>query len=407
MPRRSTRQIPARVKSKPAAIQGNSRSRRYWWLAGLSGLIGILSLVLIAGWMDRSPGRMRRLAEAATRSGQWHTAREHWHAINNTEAASAFTHLEEARACLALGQAFEAEAALRRSISADPANLEPWRLLLEILRVEDRTLEVLQAGWKAYKNVPVEGRRALLREITLGVLADLPDDLVRTTLRRWIDADEDDLNARIALLHRITIQPREADPDRLTLLSELESIVARFPDQTSAREVLVTALADSGEPERGRVLLKDWPIDTRDARYWRLRGRWDLEYDHRAGDAVIAFRKALSELPQDWRSWYRLARASMFLVARMKALRLLRLSAAFARCSIRWCWAHGLTRLLITLTSRRHSVICTSSVPRWDLINLDKRGEPRHRRQFELPERVLCEQNDYCRRAVCVKQLYC
>ena len=157
--------------------------------------------------------------------------------------------------------------------------------------------------------MPVEGRRALLREITLGVLADLPDDLVRTTLRRWIDADEDDLDARIALLHRITIQPREADPDRLTLLSELESIVARFPKQTSAREVLVTALADSGEPERGRALLEDWPIDTRDARYWRLRGRWDLEYDHRAGDAVIAFRKALSELPQDWRSWYRLARA--------------------------------------------------------------------------------------------------
>jgi tetratricopeptide (TPR) repeat protein len=309
MPRRSARQRRVQVKSQPAAIQGTAKSRRYWWLAGLSGLTGILSLVLIAGWMDRSPGRMRKLAEAAARSGQWQTAREYWRAINTTEAASAFTHLEEARACLALGQASQAEVALQRSISADPANLEPWRLLLEILRVEDRTLEVLQAGWKAYENVQVEGRRALLREMTLGVLADLPDDLVRTTLRRWIDADDDDLDARIALLHRITIQPRDADPDRLTLLSELESIVARFPNQISAREVLVTAQADSGEPERGRVLLEDWPIDSRDARYWRLRGRWDLEYDHRPGDAVIAFRKALSELPQDWRSWYRLARA--------------------------------------------------------------------------------------------------
>jgi len=278
-------------------------------LAGLSGIIGILSLVLIAGWMDRSPGRMRRLAEAATRSGQWQTAGEYWRAVNATEAASAFTHLEEAKACLALGRAFQAEAALRRSISADPTNLEPWRLLLEILRVEDRTLEVLQTGWKAYEKVQLEGRGALLREMTLGVLADLPDDLVRTTLRRWIDADGDDLDARIALLHRITIQPREADPDRLTLLSELESIVARFPNQISAREVLVTALADSGEPERGRGLLEDWPIGARDARYWRLRGRWDLEYDRRPGDAVVAFRKALSELPQDWRSWYRLARA--------------------------------------------------------------------------------------------------
>ena len=237
----------------------------------------------------------------------------------------------------------------------------------------------------------------MLREITLGVLADLPDDLVRTTLRRWIDADEDDLDARIALLHRITIQPREADPDRLTLLSELESIVARFPKQTSAREVLVTALADSGEPERGRALLEDWPIDTRDARYWRLRGRW-------IWNTITGLEMPLSHFARHYQNYRRIGDRGigwpghfMFLVARMKALRLLRLSAAFVRCSIRWCWVHGSTRPLITLTGRRHSVICISSVPRWDLINLDKRGELRHRRQVELPERVLCEQNGCCR----------
>ena len=38
-------------------------------------------------------------------------------------------------------------------------------------------------------------------------------------------------------------------------------------------------------------------------------GRWDLEYDHRPDHAVVALERALRDLPHDWRSWYRLARA--------------------------------------------------------------------------------------------------
>ena len=41
--------------------------------------------------------------------------------------------------------------------------------------------------------------------------------------------------------------------------------------------------------------------------YWRLRGRWDLEYDHAPGRAVKAFRKVLVHQPHDWRTRYRLA----------------------------------------------------------------------------------------------------
>ena len=44
-------------------------------------------------------------------------------------------------------------------------------------------------------------------------------------------------------------------------------------------------------------------------RYQRLRGRWDLEYDHRPAQAVESLRRALAELPHDWRTRYRLARA--------------------------------------------------------------------------------------------------
>jgi tetratricopeptide (TPR) repeat protein len=89
----------------------------------------------------------------------------------------------------------------------------------------------------------------------------------------------------------------------------LESHLKSRPDHIGARAVLITALADAGEPDQGRAILDQWPEAQRDARYWRLRGRWELEYDHHPDLAIAAFRTALAELPQDWQSWYRLARA--------------------------------------------------------------------------------------------------
>jgi tetratricopeptide (TPR) repeat protein len=289
--------------------QGSPNRRRLWLLAGLAGIAIVFSLLLIRNLVGDSPERLQGRAEAAAHAGDWVTALNLWRTINSTKAASGLTHLGEARACLALGRALQAEQSLRRSIAADPVDPAPWRLLLQILRVEDRTLEALHMGWEAFDQARPESRRVLLRELTLSLLADLPDERMRTTLRRWIDADGDDVDARIALLQRIAIQPRAADPDRASVLAELESILASHPDHVAAREVLVTALADAGEPKRGRALLDEWPTTARDSRYWRLRGRWDLEYDHRPEEAATAFRSVLSELPQDWRSWYRLARA--------------------------------------------------------------------------------------------------
>jgi len=232
----------------------------------------------------------------------------YWRAVNATKAARGITHVEEARACLALGLAVQAEHSLHQAIITDPADPEPWRLLLQILRVEDRTLEALQVGWEAYDQVYPEARRVLLGELTLTLLASLPDERVRTTLQRWVKADSTDVDAQIALLQRIAAQPRAADPNRASLLTAMEALLAEHPDHITAREALVTALADTGEPERGSSLLDDWPKLARDARYWRLRGRWALEYDHQPNQAVAAFRIALAEFPQDWRSWYRLAR---------------------------------------------------------------------------------------------------
>ena len=222
-------------------------------------IAGLLALSLAAGWIGGSREQPRSQAEAAARAGDWETALKYFREINASKAADGLTHLGEARASLALGRASQSERSLRRSIGADPSNAEPWRLLLQILRVEDRTLDASRMGWQAHASVSPESRTAVLKELTLSLLAELPDDDVRRTLGRWIDADRNDLDARIALIQRIAIQPRAGDPDRTSLLAELESILSSDPNHVAARETLVTALADAGEPERGRAILNEWP----------------------------------------------------------------------------------------------------------------------------------------------------
>jgi tetratricopeptide (TPR) repeat protein len=308
----------------------------------------LLVLVLRGGLISESPARLRAEAESAARAGDWNRALRSWRALNATDAARGATHLGEAQACLALGRAAQAERSLRRAVAADPADPEAWLLLLKILQVEDRTLDAQRLGWEAYERVrpAAAARRAILGELTLALLADLvddqvrttlkrrlgadvmtavvalPDDRVRSTLKRWMDADADDVDARVAFWQRIAAQPRADDPDRESRLTALEALVADHPDHLGAREALVTALADAGEPDRGRAVLDGWPgsESTRDARYWRLRGRWELEYDHRPDRAAAAFQNALVDLPQDWRSWSRLARALWMLGRNDQAL---------------------------------------------------------------------------------------
>lgn len=315
MPRRPTsrprtRSLPP-AESRPSAPPGRPRRRRLRWiLAGLSVLVALATIGPLA-W--RSPSRLRAEAERASRANDRSAALHAWRAFNATGEATGATHREEARAALALGYAAQAEQSLRRAAAADTADPEPWRLLLEIFRVEDRTIEAQRIGWEAYDRVPAGSRRDILRELTLALLADLPDDLVRDTLKRWIAADPSDVDARVALAQRIAGQPRATDPDRPERLAELEELLAAHPKHLGVREALVAALADAGEPDRGRALLDAWPGPAgerdNDPRYQRLRGRWDLEYDHRPAEAAAALGAAVQAVPQDWRSWYRLARA--------------------------------------------------------------------------------------------------
>jgi tetratricopeptide (TPR) repeat protein len=306
----SLRDHPGSGKVLKIARERFSYIRRSVWLFVA---LGIMLLGLFVAWMSwavmDSPEQLVSRAEAASRSGNWALALRYWRMVNATTAAGSTTYLQEARACLALSRAAQAERSLRRAIADDASGSEPWRLLLEILRVEDRRVEAQRLGWEGYDQVKAHERSTLLRELTLALLADLPDELVRSTLHRWVAADSTDIDARAALLQRIAAQPRAADPDRPALLAAMETILTEHPDHVGAREALVSALADSGELDRGRSILGAWPESSRDARYWRLRGRWELEYDHRADQALAALRTALFELPHDWQSWYRLARA--------------------------------------------------------------------------------------------------
>ncbi len=314
MPRRSSPRLPSRSgspnrRSGPKATgSGHGRRLSFWaWVLVLAGVFGVLLLLKWLGGEDAA--RLQGQAEIAAQASDWATALELWRRINTPTGATGASYLGEARACLALGRAAQAERALRKAVSAAPAESEAWLLLLEILRVEDRPIDAFALGWAALDHALPEARVQLLRELTMAALTDVPDDVARSSLRRWIDADPDDVDARIALLRRIGAEPRGDDPERESRLLQLGDLHSSHPENIDAREALVTALADAGEAEAGRKLLDTWPLEQRDGRFWRLRGRWDLEHDHHPEQAVTALQAALVDFPQDWRVHYRLARA--------------------------------------------------------------------------------------------------
>ncbi len=307
--RRAPRPSPRRGRpGREAAGPGGRRPRG--WLARAAAVLAILVLAL--AWMAWELDRPRRLldrAEAATRAGDREAARAAWHELNRTGGATARTLLAEAKVDFALDRGRDAGLALERATALDPGDAEAWRGRLDRLRLLDRPTEALALGLVASRSVPPVDRRSILAATTLAALSDLPDDEARARLGRWIAADGDDLDARVALLARVAANPKGGDPDRAARIAELSSLLDREPGHVPAREALVAALADAGEVDRGRRALEAWPPGARDARFDRLRARWDLDYDRRPDRAEAGYRRALAAFPHDWRGHYGLARA--------------------------------------------------------------------------------------------------
>lgn len=291
-------------RPRPTVAARPSRRRRWPWFAALAALL--VAAVLVARVATRpTPERLALDAEAALRDGDPAASLAHFRAIEPADAASL---AGEARACLALGRASQAESALVRACDLAPSAAEPWLLRLEILRLEGRTVEAQAVGARAAAAVSTADRRAILRAWTLALLADAPDDLARSTLDRWIAADPDDLDALAALARRRAEHPRAGDPGRPERIGSLSARLARHPSHVNLREALAAEQAETADGPGFRSTLAGWPADARDARYLQLLGRWELDHGDPAR-AAIALDAALRTLPHDWKARYRLARA--------------------------------------------------------------------------------------------------
>ncbi len=308
-PRRAPRPSPRR--GRPGLPPARPAGR--WAKLGRGLAVAGLAMVALAiGWAARARDRPRRLldrAEAATRSGDLRAARLAWSEVNRADGATARTCLAEARVDLEADRGRDAGLALERASGLDPRDAEAWRGRLDRLRLLDRPVEALALGLEALGSVGPTDRRSILAATTLAAFSDLPEADARARLRRWIAADPADADARVALLARVAANPEAGDPDRAARIAELAAILDREPGHVAAREALVNALGDAGEPDRGRRALEAWPVAARDARFDRLRARWDLDYDGRAARAEAGYRRALAAFPHDWRSHYGLARA--------------------------------------------------------------------------------------------------
>ena len=98
-----------------------------------------------------------------------------------------------------------------------------WLQRIDRLRVEERTVEALSVGWSAYHTVPPSRRPELLRALTLALLTDVPEDQAATALQKRIEADPDDLDARVAVLRRsLTAEsaPPQSSSDRPLSLTQ-------------------------------------------------------------------------------------------------------------------------------------------------------------------------------------------
>ena len=192
----------------------------------------------------------------------------------------------------------------------NPENPNGWLLLLDIYRILGQSEEILKVfnELKPYRNVSLSA--AVLAKVTLGLITDIDPQEVRSRLESWVRTEQNHASAASALLQRYLDNPLADDPNRDEQLQMGRDLVKRFPESMEARLVLFELFMTSGLSAEASELLQNWPESGRDRiAYYRLTGRFlqDFREDHQS--AALAFQKALSQMPYDWKTRYRLARA--------------------------------------------------------------------------------------------------
>jgi predicted Zn-dependent protease len=279
----------------------------------------VVGCAALLNWSVSHWPEMAGRAERAAKNGDFEISYRLWSEYNAGPRASPESWFAQAKAALAMGHAADGVRALEKAAELNPSNPEPWQLQLEILRVEDRPVDALGVGWKAYDAVPRPARRGILRALTLALLTETPEDLARTTLQRWVAEDSTDLEARVALLRRMAANPRDGDLPRSSRIETLEELLRRRPESISTRQALIEELADAGDGERAKQVLENWPERARDARFDQVSGRLALDLDRNPKVAAEALKRALAALPHDWKIHYRYARALAAIGAKAEA----------------------------------------------------------------------------------------
>lgn len=258
---------------------------------------------------ENRPSNLRRKAIASFNAGRPREAAERLRIFNQTNLATVESKREEARAWLSANRARDAEKTLIQAIHQYPTDPLLKLMLLEIERVEDRIVEAIIQGDRALSEVDPLDRILILRGLTITLLDTIPDERAREKLRIWIQADPEDNQAEVALLKRMASDPMAGDVDRPTRIARLKLIIQKNPSFEQAYEALAIELAASGLIDEGRSILDRWPDTKRDARYDRLKGRWELEFNNHPDRAVPLFERVVAQIPHDKTSWFRLSRA--------------------------------------------------------------------------------------------------
>ncbi len=292
--------------------------RRFSWskrsivntIVVISSIFIICTIIFSCVYLyENRPSNQRRRAIESFNAGRPRDAAQQLRIYNRTGYATVESWREESRAWLSANQAREAETTLIQAINRFPTDPLLQLMRLEIERVEDRIVEAISNGDQALANVHSEDRVLILRGLTITLLDTIPDERAREKLKIWLQADPKDREAEVALMKRMASDPMAGDIDRPTRIARLKSMIQMDPSFVQAYEALTIELAASGLIDEGRVILDHWPKNARDVRYDRLKGRWELEYDHQPELAIQSFQRVLQHIPHDKTSWFRLSRA--------------------------------------------------------------------------------------------------